>query len=27
MPESKFFLIRIGSPVAYKIGGHGARNR
>ncbi len=27
MPESKFFLIRIGSRVAHKIGGHGARIR
>jgi hypothetical protein len=27
MPESKFFLVRIGSSVAHKIGGHGARIR
>ena len=27
MPESKFFLIRIGSSVAHTIGGHGARIR
>jgi hypothetical protein len=27
MPESKFFLIRIGSSVAHKIGGYGAGTR
>ena len=27
MPESKFFLIRIGSRVTHKIGGHGAGTR
>jgi hypothetical protein len=27
MPESQFFLTRVGRGVAHKIGGHGARIR
>jgi hypothetical protein len=27
MPESQFFLIRVGRSSAHKIGGHGARIR
>lgn len=27
MPESQFFLTRVGSNTAHKIGGHGARVR
>jgi hypothetical protein len=27
MPESQFFLTRVGRSTAHKIGGHGARDR
>lgn len=27
LPEKKFYLVRVGSPTAYKIGGYGIRIR